>query len=141
MILLSHAPTTEWDYLLKAAMGDGGMDRRRVWAARYQSDPAYRLYGMRDAIRVIGLLGVHYPIAGPLEITHVAVHERLRHRHLGVQMIGIVALMYRDRHFIAYTDDDAVGFYRKMGFQIESLGEVYPDRVRYRCVHEAFKTD
>ncbi len=69
-----------------------------------------------------------------LEITHIAVLRQHRHQHLGTQMIGVLTLIHRGLEFIAYTDDDAVGFYRKMGFHVESLGEVYPGRLRYRCI-------
>jgi ribosomal protein S18 acetylase RimI-like enzyme len=34
---------------------------------------------------------------------------------------------------VAETDDDAVEFYRRCGFIINSLGEKYPDIVRYEC--------
>ena len=33
----------------------------------------------------------------------------------------------------AETDKDAVGFYRSCGFEVESLGELYPGIERFRC--------
>lgn len=38
--------------------------------------------------------------------------------------------------FIAQTDDDAIGFYRRSGFEAEKVVIEYPDgaAVRYNCV-------
>lgn len=34
---------------------------------------------------------------------------------------------------IAETDDEAVGFYRKCDFEVNNLGEKYPNVIRYEC--------
>lgn len=39
-------------------------------------------------------------------------------------------------HLDAETDADAVDFYRRCGFAVESLGERYPGVERFRCTWE-----
>jgi hypothetical protein len=42
---------------------------------------------------------------------------------------------YNIRELVAETDIDSVNFYLKTGFSVESLGEKYPGRERFRCVY------
>lgn len=137
MVLLSNQPPCQWVGLLQEAMGPTSWDSLRRWVTRYQYDPGYRLYGSRGGVFVKGLVGCSYRAPGRLEITHIAVERRFRHQYLGTQMLGLLSLRYRDADFIAYTDDDAVGFYRRLGYQVESLGELHPGRTRYRCTQSA----
>ena len=37
------------------------------------------------------------------------------------------------KQLTAETDADAVGFYQRCGFEVESLGELYPGAERFRC--------
>jgi ribosomal protein S18 acetylase RimI-like enzyme len=37
----------------------------------------------------------------------------------------------------AETDSEALAFYRRIGFRVESLGEKYPGVERFRCVLHA----
>ena len=133
VILLSSSSSHPWVDLLREAMGNNSRDSMRLWAVRYQGDPRYRLYGIRRGIRVIGLVGCYREASFRLEITHIAVERRSRRQYLGTQMLGFLTLMYKDTDMTAYTDDDAVGFYRRVGYQVESLRELYPARTRYRC--------
>lgn len=137
MILLSNQPSHQWVDLLQEAIGDTSQDSIRRWVARYQWDPGYRLGGIRHGVRVIGLLGFYYRAPQCVEITHVAVQRRFRHQYLGTQMLSFLAVMHKTARLIAYTDDDAVGFYRRVGYQVESLGELYPGRTRYCCTRWA----
>ena len=40
---------------------------------------------------------------------------------------------YNLQEIIAETDKDAVAFYRKVGFKIQSIGEKYPGTERFLC--------
>ena len=46
-----------------------------------------------------------------------------RHKGIAVQMIKEIVRMYQLTYLEAETDAEAVKFYKKMGFQIQSLGE------------------
>ncbi len=137
MILLSNQPSNQWVGLLQDAMGDTSKDSVSGWVARYQYDSRYRLYGIRGGVRVIGLVGCFREAPRCVEIGHIAVERRSRCQYLGTRMLGLIAIMYKDTDIIAYTDEDAVGFYRRVGYQIESQGELYPGRTRYRCTRWA----
>ncbi|GAA0394735.1 hypothetical protein GCM10008933_26940 [Paenibacillus motobuensis] len=41
---------------------------------------------------------------------------------------------YHPAKIIAETDQDAIGFYSKIGFEIHSLGEKYPGVERFQCI-------
>jgi hypothetical protein len=49
-------------------------------------------------------------------------------------MVSELIEEFQITHLEATTDSDAVGFYRRSGFKIESLGEQYPGVERFRCV-------
>jgi ribosomal protein S18 acetylase RimI-like enzyme len=53
---------------------------------------------------------------------------------VGRQLVRGVGARFPGATLEAETDGDAVGFYRRIGFGIESLGEKYPGRARFRCV-------
>ena len=51
-------------------------------------------------------------------------------------MLNEIAVVLGLIRLIAETDQEAVGFYRKCGFKVESLGELYPGVERFRCVKD-----
>ncbi len=70
---------------------------------------------------------------GEFEILRVATHPAHRGQGIAANLISFAERVMPIETVTAETDADAVGFYRKCGFQIESLGEKYPDTVRYLC--------
>jgi len=62
------------------------------------------------------------------------VIPELRLRGIAKEMIDCVIDKHKIKTLFAETDMDAVGFYRKCGFSINSLGEKYPGTERYKCV-------
>jgi GNAT superfamily N-acetyltransferase len=84
--------------------------------------------------RVVGLVVIQ--LGGPASATieALAVEAGLRHRGIGRALLQAAALRIDARELIAETDADAVDFYRACGFQVESLGERYPNVERFRCV-------
>ncbi|RLP77871.1 GNAT family N-acetyltransferase [Mycetocola tolaasinivorans] len=74
-------------------------------------------------------------LADPAEIMYIAVHERARGLGPGRLLVQDITDAVTDRVVSANTDDDAVDFYRRLGFVI-SDGETdprWPDRRRYLC--------
>ncbi len=57
-------------------------------------------------------------------------------RGVGSKLIDFVCEKHQPQLLIAETDYDAVGFYRKYGFAVTTLGEKYPGCVRYLCKKE-----
>ncbi|MEU5850143.1 GNAT family N-acetyltransferase [Saccharopolyspora shandongensis] len=79
---------------------------------------------------------------GLVHLEAIGVAEPLRGRGLGR---ALLAGMLDDLGGVtvhAETDGEAVGFYRRLGFAIESLGEKYPGVERFECtlVHPEHET-
>lgn len=93
----------------------------------------FHLFGVEVNGRVVGLIGVCRVSDRVGEIRHIVVHPSVRVRGIGRTMIAQIADRLDLAELIAETDTDAVGFYRRVGFNIESLGEKYPGRERFTC--------
>ncbi len=81
-------------------------------------------------------IGIEIIGAKKARICHIAVVPQYRHNGLAVQMIKEVVRMYQLTYIEAETDDEAVEFYKNIGFQIKSLGEKYPGIERFHCYLE-----
>ncbi|HIZ16476.1 MAG TPA: GNAT family N-acetyltransferase [Firmicutes bacterium] len=67
------------------------------------------------------------------EIMNIATDPCHRYQGIASKLIHFAANILDCTIIKAETDDESVGFYRKYGFAIESLGEKYPGVVRYLC--------
>lgn len=102
--------------------------------ARYRREPHWHLCGYVSAGRLVGSLGLEIAAPGAAILRHIAVFPAYRGRGIGRQLIAHALARFRLHHLTAETDREAVGFYRRCGFSITSLGERYPDVERFRCV-------
>jgi GNAT superfamily N-acetyltransferase len=99
----------------------------------YQNDPSLRLFGLKEEGMLLGLIGLLLTSPYAATIRHIVVRRELRGCGVGRRLIEAVCLEFSLVGLEAETDDDAVDFYRKCGFSIQSLGEIYPGVGRYRC--------
>lgn len=69
------------------------------------------------------------------EILGIAVRKDLRGKGIGKEMVCQVMETEHLKKITAQTDDDAIGFYRKSGFEAERVVIEYPNGsvVRYNC--------
>ena len=69
------------------------------------------------------------------EILGIAVRKDLRGKGIGKEMVCQVMETEHLQKIKAQTDDDAIGFYRKSGFEEERVVIEYPNGsvVRYNC--------
>lgn len=69
------------------------------------------------------------------EIIGIAVSENCRHNGIGQYMIQQVMDLVQPEVLSAQTDDDAVGFYYRCGFTVETVIKEYPNGAvnRYNC--------
>ena len=84
-----------------------------LWVARCEDTP-------------VGIVRLDSSDRSRCIITHIAVHLEWRGVGTGRRLIAFVRDDLRFGQLEAETDDDAVGFYRSCGFEIEPLGEKYP---------------
>ncbi len=70
------------------------------------------------------------------EILGIAVRKDLRGKGIGKEMVCQVMETEHLKKITAQTDDDAIGFYRKSGFEEERVVIEYPNGsvVRYNCI-------
>lgn len=75
--------------------------------------------------------------ADPVVLSYIAVDVGAQGRGLGNALIESVRRAAGGRALLAETDDDAVAFYRRIGFRITSRSDRdprWPDRPRYDCL-------
>lgn len=101
----------------------------------YRKPNGLDLYGYEEDDVLVGIIGVDAS-EGELTIKHIAVTPENRGKDYGRGMILELMLQLKPVRVIAETDEESVGFYRSIGFEIYSLGELYPGVERYRCVYE-----
>ncbi|MGI8316289.1 GNAT family N-acetyltransferase [Halobacillus mangrovi] len=80
-----------------------------------------------------GCIGIELSMNQKAVIQHIAVSQDYRKQWIGKRMVEFIREQYNIRELRAETDDDAVGFYEKLGFEMESLSEKYKGVTRYQC--------
>lgn len=83
----------------------------------------------------VGICGVRRIDNQKVDIMHIAVDETLRKQGIATKMIQAVNDIERVKEIHAETDDDAVNFYRKLGFKVTEVRDKYTDVLRYECVY------
>ncbi|MGN5651873.1 GNAT family N-acetyltransferase [Bacillus sp. Brlt_9] len=71
-------------------------------------------------------IGIEIIGVNKARICHIAVVPQYRYKGIALQMIKEVLRTHQLTYLEAETDDEAVGFYKKIGFQVKSLGGKYP---------------
>ena len=101
----------------------------------YKSDSELELYGYEAEGECIGIIGLRMNEGGEMKIEHLAVSPDYRGLGYGRGLILEAIDKKSPTVLVAETDEDAVDFYRNIGFEIESLGELYPGVERFKCVY------
>ena len=111
--------------------GTGQVVREK--AEKYANDKSISAYGIYKNKHAAGI--VLLDIANPKQIIieEIAVSPQMQKQGIGSKLIDFVLGNYNSDLLIAETDNDAVGFYQKCGFDIINLGEKYLNCIRYRC--------
>jgi GNAT superfamily N-acetyltransferase len=86
------------------------------------------LVGAYDGDHLVGVLGFR---AGStrLVMKHLATRPSLRNCQVGRSLVEWLATRCPDHPIVAKTD--SVGFYRRLGFSVSTLGEKYPGVERF----------
>ena len=139
MNLVSHdaaqVPRDELRSLLAHAVWPPTADRAGVVLQETYGRPGVTLYLMMEGRDVLGLIGLRRTGGDSGEITHIAVDPRRRLHGVGQHMVAEVRRIESLRILVAETDSDAVGFYRRCGFEVAHLGEKYPGVDRFLCTY------
>lgn len=102
-------------------------------AAEYRSHESRQIYGWVENGEILGVCGfeVH---SGHVEILNIAVDENIRKHGIGKGIVMALSEKY-EMAIKAETDDDAVEFYRKTGFETNAM-QKYNIR-RWTCIRSA----
>lgn len=102
----------------------------------YRKPNGLELFGYEEEGELVGLVG--FETAGDqVVVKHIAVSPEHRGKDYGRGMIIELLLAKKPKELVAETDEESLGFYRSLGFQIYSLGEMFPGIERFRCVYDA----
>ncbi|HZG56633.1 GNAT family N-acetyltransferase [Paenibacillus sp.] len=110
-------------------------DRVQRAIAAYREDDALSLYGIESEGEIVGVIGFAMHPSNVMEIKHIAVRPDCRGAGYGRGLILEAIALTHPTSVIAETDEEAVEFYRAIGFEIESLGERFPGVERFRCTY------
>lgn len=126
--------------LLDLAVGGADAERLDRVRARYLAEPT-ELAAVFLEGSVVGVVGyLAHPDGSDtprrVELLHIATARSWQHTGIGTAMIRWVQARYPGDPIEAQTDCDGVGFYRSVGFEVASLGELYPGVERFRVVLE-----
>jgi ribosomal protein S18 acetylase RimI-like enzyme len=124
--------------------------RRLLWRAAEVDDAALAAIVSDELpeLTVLGIVDDDGPVGfvafgardGVMEIDYIAVSERAAGQGWGRALVDAVRARAGDRPLRAETDDDAVDFYRRLGFAVRAAGGPdprWPDRRRYDCLLSA----
>ncbi|WP_414043397.1 GNAT family N-acetyltransferase [Macrococcus sp. EM39E] len=89
-----------------------------------------KLFLYKSEKQILGVLGIKVA-KNICEITCIAVKEEHQENNIGSNFIEFLKKKFTT--ITAETDNDAVYFYRKNGFEIKSLGEKYIGVERFLC--------
>ncbi|WP_090799000.1 GNAT family N-acetyltransferase [Paenibacillus sp. GP183] len=99
----------------------------------YITNEKLELFGYESDDVIVGILGFQQEDRDELTIQHIAVRPDSRGAGFGRGLILEAIAMFKPERVLVETDEEAVNFYRSIGFEINSLGEKYPGVERFVC--------
>lgn len=108
-------------------------------AHAYLSNPGTAIYGFYANHALLGVIVLQSTAPSTAEIVGIAVEHSHQHRHIGRNLIQYAVTAGRYPELYAETDDDAVSFYERCGFETEAFQATYNGipRRRYRCIYHS----
>jgi ribosomal protein S18 acetylase RimI-like enzyme len=103
-------------------------------AEKYMKNPQTRIYALKQEDKYLGMIVLETIIQNQIEILDFAVRQDMQKNGVGRRLIEYCSRTFKVDSIIAETDDDAVGFYKKVGFIVLPLGDKYGVGInRYLC--------
>ncbi|PZD97268.1 N-acetyltransferase [Paenibacillus sambharensis] len=119
--------------LLSLCVYGDGTKVNRVLESYFESNGKH-LSGCLIDNDLVGLIGIEMMSESAARLTHISVSLSQQKQGMGRAMIAETLSHFDLQSLEAETDQEAVGFYRSLGFAEHSLGEKYPGVERFRCV-------
>lgn len=105
--------------------------------AFYEQNEQAELLAYIEQGEMLGVVGFKPSGEKEITITHIAVDPGSRGLGYGRGMLLDLMVRERPERVIAETDEEAVDFYRSVGFSVIGLGGSSSGLERFRCVYEA----
>ena len=101
----------------------------------FLNDNSVKIFACFEQDKIVGIMVVSFKEQKKIEIIGIAVDVSARGKGIGSYMINQVINNYDLLFVYAETDNDAIGFYGKNGFNIMQFSETYDGEtvVRYKC--------
>ena len=101
---------------------------------QFLNNNSVKIFACFEQDKIMGIMVVSFKEQKKIEIIGIAVDVSTRGKGIGSYMINQVINNYVLLSVYAETDNDAVGFYRKNGFNIMEFSETYDGAtvVRYK---------
>ena len=101
----------------------------------FLNDNSVKIFVCFEQDKIVGIVVVSFKEQKKIEIIGIAVDVSARGKGIGSYMINQVINNYGLLSVYAETDNDAVWFYQKNGFNIVEFSETYDGEtvVRYKC--------
>ena len=120
------------DDLLEYCIGNPSKDKIQKILLAYAKEKEKYIYCYKKEKEILGFIGI-LDDKEHITINHIAVAIKSRGLGIGKKLIDYVFDKFLPESIIAETDDDAVNFYKKVGFEIQNLPEAYQGITRYKC--------
>ena len=101
----------------------------------FLNDDSVKIFACLYQKEIKGIIVVIFLEQHKIEIAGIAVDSKARSKGIGSYMINCLVDEYELISVLAETDNDAVGFYRKNGFNITEFSQIYDSEhvIRYKC--------
>ena len=102
----------------------------------YFNDKSTKIFISMNEDKIVGMLVLTLNGDNSAEVIGIAVHSSFQKQGIGSFMIRESAKKMNLHKVLAEMDDDAVGFYKNMGFEITKEVKYYENGSvdRYRCL-------
>jgi ribosomal protein S18 acetylase RimI-like enzyme len=105
-----------------------------------RNDKSYKIIGSVEEKELIGII-IYKSDKTKIIIEYFGVEKVFRKKGIGSKLIDEVIRTMQVGCIEAETEDDAVGFYRKYGFDIRKGKKIFPEREHYICEYRPRKID
>lgn len=119
--------------LLSMAVGFPNPEKLSNLLDRFYTTPDHAIFISVENGKITGMIGLDITALPHALITHLAVQPELRKQGMGRRLIAHVTDVLHLQSIGLETDQDAVGFYRACGFEVEEIESKWPGVRRFRC--------
>lgn len=127
--------------LLAPSIGFPTPERVAAVARRYRNDQHWTLYGWEDESGALtGCIGLERQSIREAKVRHLAVAPRARRQRVGSALIAAAIESTSVERLLAETDEDAIGFYERCGFEISRMNSRW-HRQRFLCTLDLSSPD